>query len=64
MNICEICKREANLHVDHNHVNNKIRGFICGSCNRGLGLFQDNPVALREAANYLELNQQGKIIYR
>jgi hypothetical protein len=25
----------------------------CGNCNRGLGLFQDNPTLLRAVADYL-----------
>ena len=40
--------------VDHNHTTGKIRGLLCNSCNRGLGLFKDNITLLRLAANYLE----------
>lgn len=40
---CGICKRHQNtlnvsLAVDHNHINNKIRGLLCHNCNRALGL--------------------------
>lgn len=40
--------------VDHNHVTGNIRGLLCNSCNRGLGLFKDNAVLLRLAAEYIE----------
>ena len=44
------------LAVDHNHETGKIRGLLCASCNTALGLFQDNPVLLMSAINYLNKN--------
>jgi hypothetical protein len=49
---CTICDRKVVLHVDHNHVTGKVRGLLCGKCNRALGLFQDSPKLLRRALAY------------
>jgi Recombination endonuclease VII len=62
---CAICGRsEQQLHcrlaVEHCHNTNKIRGLLCGSCNRGLGLFQDNPDRLQKAAIYLKDTSKHK----
>ena len=57
-NQCDICsKKVKSLHVDHCHATGKIRGYLCGSCNRALGLFQDSPSVLEKATNYLKSNQ-------
>ena len=51
---CELCGTEKNLHIDHNHDTNEIRGVLCTNCNRGLGHFKDSPELLKKAAEYLE----------
>ena len=54
-NTCDICSKQvSSLHVDHNHSTGKIRGYLCGSCNRGLGLFQDTLTNLEKAVEYLK----------
>jgi len=50
---CTICGDEADLVVDHDHKTNKIRGILCNLCNKGLGLFRDNPDFLEYARIYL-----------
>jgi len=58
---CQICgsvltsgTTKTSRVVDHCHGTNRFRGVLCSSCNIGLGLFKDNPAALRSAATYLE----------
>lgn len=57
---CDICGMERRgqhlqaLHVDHCHRTGVFRGMLCNHCNRGLGLFFDEPARLRAAAAYLE----------
>ena len=53
--ICgSLCKSGKRLAVDHNHTTGKIRDLLCGNCNGGLGMFQDNPELLLKAADYLK----------
>ncbi len=52
---CAICGRVMgkDLHIDHDHATNTVRGLLCGSCNRGIGLLQENQKHLRKASVYL-----------
>ena len=55
---CPICHEAVELHLDHDDATGKIREFICGRCNRGLGLFGHSAEALRAAADYLEKHSE------
>lgn len=56
--VCAICQvtRDTNysLHVDHCHDTGKVRGLLCGSCNKMLGLARDDRARLARAAEYLD----------
>lgn len=53
---CKICAKrpKSSLCVDHCHKTKVVRGLLCGRCNTFLGAFQDNPVLIRNAAQYLD----------
>lgn len=52
--LCAICyDTEPATHLDHDHETGKVRGWLCGSCNRALGLFHDDPARLLAAVEYL-----------
>ena len=48
------------LAVDHCHTTGKVRGLLCQSCNRALGAFADNPLALERAALYLRAHAKDR----
>ena len=50
---CTICGVDDDLVVDHDHRANKIRGMLCNRCNKGLGLFKDDPELLEFARIYI-----------
>ena len=56
--VCAICKNKCStgrsLAIDHDHNTGKVRGLLCGRCNRGLGLFEDEINILESALNYLK----------
>lgn len=61
--VCAICENPfgtaANTHLDHCHSTGKIRDFLCGNCNRGIGSFLDDTTRLQKAISYLE-KHKGK----
>lgn len=54
--ICGVPEVECNtkLHMDHDHETGDFRGWICGKCNKGIGLLGDSPEGLQRALEYLE----------
>jgi hypothetical protein len=62
--LCAICRRPERKHhqngrlnslaVDHCHATGKVRGLLCNTCNRGIGLLGEDPALLAVALAYLE----------
>ena len=58
-NKCACCGTAENpgkvyFDVDHNHATGKVRGLLCGHCNKMIGFARDNPSTLRAGAEYLD----------
>lgn len=52
---CALCdKITKQFHVDHCHETGKVRGLLCGNCNKGLGFLGDNLAGLLLAVEYLK----------
>ena len=51
---CDICgAKRLQLCLDHDHVSEEKRGFLCAPCNKGIGMLQDGPEILEKAVEYL-----------
>jgi len=62
---CAICgkkfdfknKNRDTIHIDHCHTTGRIRGLLCGECNKGIGFFHDNPELLLAAIKYIKKHE-------
>lgn len=54
---CKICLNDFQiheLHIDHSHKTNIIRGLLCPHCNTAIGLLKEDTNILKSAIKYLE----------
>lgn len=57
---CPICSKRtiagitSKIVLEHDHRTGKVRGWICDSCNTGLGRFKDNKKILLKAIKFIE----------
>lgn len=60
---CQVCGSEdpglKRPPIDHDHATGEVRGVLCNQCNRGVGMFRDDPWLLRRMADYLEAGLSG-----
>jgi hypothetical protein len=59
--LCAICQRvlsvnSKQVHVDHDHATNRVRGILCHRCNLALGLLDDDANVVKAALEYLLRN--------
>jgi len=57
---CPICGKRtiagitSKVVLDHNHRTGEVRGWICDSCNTGIGRFKDDVELLKRAIKFIE----------
>jgi hypothetical protein len=52
--VCRLPPKRGRLHVDHDHLTDKLRDLLCHGCNTAIGGLGDDPARLRAAADYVE----------
>jgi len=63
---CPICRKmgivgvNVRVVIDHDHKAGRRRGYLCDSCNTGLGRFKNGEDFLRNAIAYLKANEPEK----
>lgn len=57
---CPICSKRTiagvtcKVVLDHNHKNGEARGWVCDSCNTGIGRFKDDVNLIKKAIKFIE----------
>jgi len=63
-NKCKICEKDMNgvrePAIDHCHITGSVRDLLCANCNAALGLLQDDPEIIQNAARYVEYHRSIK----
>jgi hypothetical protein len=52
---CECCRRAGKVHLDHSKETKLFRGWLCATCNTGVGQLGDSLFPLHDAVAYLLL---------
>ena len=53
--VCDCCgKKTDKLVLDHCHIKNIFRGWLCSPCNKGIGILGDTFESINNAYRYLK----------
>ena len=52
--------RISQMHLDHDHKTGAFRGWVCRSCNHGIGMLGDSIEGVKRALNYLRNGPQRR----
>lgn len=65
-NLCAICGKSESVYsnrgikhtlcIDHHHESGRVRGLLCGACNRGIGLLKEDIKIMESAIEYIKNN--------
>ena len=56
---CECCGKDTNdIVLDHCHINNTFRGWLCRHCNAGIGFLEDSAEGVEKALAYLRKHDE------
>jgi hypothetical protein len=58
---CPICNKTTitgitKIVLDHDHQNGNVRGYLCESCNTGIGRFDDDIEIIKRAIDWLKID--------
>ena len=51
-------RRNRGFHLDHNHITNEFRGWLCPNCNKGIGMLGDDLRGVLMAVEYLKRSNE------
>lgn len=54
---CAICEEAKPLVLDHCHDTGNVRGLLCKTCNQAIGMLQDKPDVIANAATYVHYHR-------
>jgi hypothetical protein len=60
---CQCCREVRELCLDHDHITGDFRGWICKSCNAGIGRLGDTLAGVEAAFKYMRrcASRQGRV---
>lgn len=53
-NLCALCRTRPIQCIDHDHKTGKVRGMLCSTCNKAIGMLGDGVAGLEAALAYLQ----------